>query len=105
MVFGWRHVGYVLAGLAAVLLICAIDLRCSGDPAVGSAAAHVREELQEGRRERSAQDIESLSVLARDLRVMAKRYVEQGETRKAHRAIGAAQELDKRIQALMKKDR
>lgn len=102
MTFGWRHVGYVLAGLAAVLLIGVIDLRCSGDPRPGSAAAHIRSELQEGRQERRVQDVESLSIMARDLRVLAKRYVEQGETRKAHRAIGAAQELDKRIQSLKK---
>ena len=64
----------------------------------------VKGEIEAGRREQRVRQAEELAKLARDMRALAKRYVEQGETRKAHRAIGAAQELDRKIRELRGED-
>lgn len=98
---GWKGVGIVVAVLAAVVAFSIFDLSCNrGSPAPGSAGAYVRNEIAEGKRQYRILEIEKLSTLARDLRVLAKRYVEQGDKKKAQRAVGAAQELDRRIEDL-----
>lgn len=96
----WRTLAVMLGILALVIGLCALNLRCAGDPGPGSTVVRVRDELQEARRARRIQEADNLSVMARDLRVLARRYLDEGDKKKAQRAIGAAQELDKRIQAL-----
>jgi len=91
----------VILALAAVVGVCAVNLRCNGGPEPGSAVVRIRDDLREGRRAQRMQEADSLAVTARDLRVLAQRYLKQGDKKKAQRAIGAAQELDKRIHELM----
>jgi len=98
---GWKGIGIVAAVLAAVVLLSVLDLRCKrGDPAPGSAGAYVKNEIAEGKSQYKIMKIEELATLARTMRVLARRYVEQGDKKKAQRAIGAAQELDRKIEKL-----
>jgi len=78
----------VLCGLAVILAVCL----WRGEPARATLTA-------EEKAARMA-NAEELADLARNFRALAKRYTEAGEKRKAHRAIGAAQELDRKIKDL-----
>lgn len=100
MLRSWKTVFAIMAILAAVVAICVVDLRCSGEPEKGTVAARVCEEIAVGRQELRNARADELAVLARNLRVLARRYVEQGDKKKAQRAIGAAQELDRKIDEL-----
>ena len=100
MFFNWRGAALVLAAIGVAVGLCALDLSCSGKPSGESTIARVKGELAAGRKERRNLEAENLAKLARDMRVLAQRYLEKGDKRKAQRAIGAAQELDRKIQAL-----
>ena len=101
MFFNVKGALLVLGALAVVAGLCALDLCCSsGGKAKIPSMERVKGEIEAGRREQRVLQAEELAKLARDTRALAKRYVEQGETRKAHRAIGAAQELDRKIREL-----
>jgi len=89
-----------MAILAVVAVIGAVDLRCSGASEKGTPMTRVSEEIAAGKKEFRNLQADDLAVLARDLRILARRYVEQGDKKKAQRAIGAAQELDKKIAEL-----
>ena len=101
MFFNWKGVTIALSVLAAVIGLCAIDLRCSGGLGSDSHIVRMKGEWNEGKKAMRQQEAENLAHLARDLRVLAKRYKENGESKKAQRAIGAAQELDKKIARLL----
>ena len=101
MFFNWKGIMFVLGAIAVVVGLCALDLCCSsGGKEKIPSLERVKGEIEAGRREQRVLQAEELAKLARDMRALAKRYVEQGETRKAHRAIGAAQELDRKIREL-----
>jgi len=88
---------------AAVVVVAGLGLfwLCHGGKlAEGSTVARIQRGIDEGQVEYRKLEIEKLSKLAFDMRVLAKRYVANGEKRKAHRAIGVAQELDKKIKKL-----
>ena len=89
-----------LGVLALIVGFCLLNVRCSGNPMVGSSAARIANEVKAGKAEMRNQEIENLARLASDFRVLAKRYKTQGENKKAQRAIGAAQELDWKIRKL-----
>ena len=101
MFFNWKGAVIVLAVLAAVIGLCAVDLRCSGGLEPDSQIVRMQGEWDEGKKAMRQQEAENLAQLARDLRVLAKRYKENGENKKAQRAIGAAQELDRKIARLL----
>jgi len=101
MFFNWKGASIVLAALAVVVSLCAIDLRCSGDPGPGSDLARIKGDLDAGKKAMKLQEAENLASVARDLRALALRYKAQGEIKKAHRAIGAAQDLDRKIRKLV----
>ena len=103
MFFNWKGIAIVLAAIAAVIGLCAIDLSCSGGRGDVPALARVKGEIKAGRDEQRSLQADELAKLARDMRVLAKRYLEKGEKRKARRAIGAAQELDRKIEELRRK--
>ena len=88
-----------LGVLALIVGFCLLNVRCSGNPMVGS-SARIANEVKAGKAEMRNQEIENLARLASDFRVLAKRYKTQGENKKAQRAIGAAQELDRKIRKL-----
>jgi len=98
--FNWKGIAVVLLVLTAVIGVCALDLRCSGAPGQHSDLARVKGELTAGKKEWRYQEAEKLAAWARDLRTLAQEYKAKGEVRKAHRAIGAAQELDRKIKKL-----
>ena len=102
MFFNWKGAAIVLAVLAAAIGLCAVDLRCSGGLGPDSQIVRMKGEWDEGKKAMRQQEAENLAQLARDLRVLAKRYKENGENKKAQRAIGAAQELDKKIARLLR---
>ena len=101
MFFNWKGAAIVLAVLAAVIGLCAVDLRCSGGLGPDSHIVRMKGEWDEGKKAMRQQEAENLAQLARDLRALARRYKENGENKKAQRAIGAAQELDKKIVRLL----
>ena len=89
--------------MAVVVGLCALDLHCSGGGEI-PAIARVRDEMEAGRSAQRIQQADELARLARDMRVLAKKYLEQGEGRKARRAFGAAQELERKIMELRGED-
>ena len=103
MFFNWKGITVVLAALTAAILLCAVDLRCSGGPEPGSQVSRIKGEMVAGKTAMRQQEAENLAQVARDLRALAKRYKANGENKKAQRAIGAAQELDKKIAQLLEK--
>ena len=105
MLCNWRGAMIVFAVLAAVFVLCAVDLRCSGGLGQDSQVERMKGELAEGKKAMRQQEAENLAQLARDLRVLARRYKENGENKKAQRAIGAAQELDKKISRLLEEEK
>lgn len=100
MFFDWKGIVMVLAALCAVILLCAVDLRCSARPNEGSTIARVKGELAAGRKEVHARQAEDLTRMVRDMRVMAKKYVKEGDMKNARRAMAAVQELEKKIKLL-----
>lgn len=102
MFFNWRGVAIVLCVLAAVVVLCAIDLRCSGEPAPGSSLARVKVEMAAGKKAMRQQEAENLTQLAHSLCELAHYYKAKGENKKAQRAMGAALELEKKIDRLLK---
>ena len=100
MFFNWRGVVIVLAVITAVIALCTVDLRCSGGLGPGSDIVRMKGEWAAGKKAMRQQEAENLARLARDLRMLARHYKAKGENRKAQRAIGAAQELDKKIARL-----
>lgn len=100
MFFNWKGIAIVLAAIAVVVGLCALDLRCSGGGEEIPVIARARGEIEAGVKEQRILQADELARLARDMRALAKRYVERGENRKAQRAIGAAQELDRKIREL-----
>ena len=102
MFFNWRGAAIVLSVLAAVVALCVLDLRCSGEPAPDSSLAHVKGEMAEGKKAMRQQEAENLTQLARSLCELAHSYKAKGENKKAQRAMGAALELEKKIDRLLK---
>jgi len=94
-----RRVLFILIVVAVVVGLGVIGLHCGG-PSESPAVERVRGEIEVGRKEQRNLQADELAALARDMRLMAQRYLQQGDKQKAQRAIGAAQELDKKIQAL-----
>jgi len=105
MFFSRKGIAIVLAVLAAVIALCAVGFWRDKAPDAHSGAARIKTELAAGKREPRHQEAEKLAVLARDLRALAQRYKANGEDKKAHRAIGAAQELDRKMRKLMEESK
>jgi len=80
--------------LAAAIGFCLVKWR-----GVAAEQAATSERIQEDAEGRKPQDLraDELAALARDMRDLAQRYLKQGDKRKAQRAIGAAQEMDRKI--------
>lgn len=92
-----RVVWIALAVVAAVGALVVVGSRCGGRVAGALSVGCAEGEMAERR-----QEAEKLARVARDLRVLARRYKENGEAKKAQRAVGAAQELDRKIARLLK---
>jgi len=104
MFFNWKGIAIVVVVLTVVGALCALDLCCSGGPTSDSRTVRAKGQMMDGRKAMRRQEAEKLARLARDLRVLARQYKEKGEGKKAHRAIGAAQELDRKIRRLLEED-
>ena len=86
----------ILVGAGVVGGLLALDLRCSRakDEGVPSAVRHVREEMDAGIRENAALHEEQRAEQLRILRVMARRYVEEGKSAEARKVFAAIAELE-----------
>ena len=104
MFFNWKGAAVVLGILAAVTVLCAVDLRCSGELGTDSTVVRIKDELAAGKKAKRQLEADNLARLARDMCTLAHRYKEQGENRKAQRAMGAALELEKKIKRLLEEE-
>lgn len=97
MFVDWRGVAIVLAVLAAVCVLCAIDLSCSGsrDPDV---LQRVKSEMKSGRQEMSVLRREQLAEQLRDLRVLNKRLVQLGEKERSREVTLLILDLERQYQ-------
>jgi len=94
-----KRVLFILIVGAVVVGLGVVGLRCGG-PSESPAVERVKGEIAAGRQEQRNLQADELAALARDMRLMAQRYLQQGDKKKSQRAIGAAQELDKKISEL-----
>lgn len=94
-----KRVLFILIVVAVVVGLGVVGLHC-GSPAECPAVDRVKGEIEAGRKEQRNLQADELAALARDMRIMAQRYLRQGDKKKAQRAVGAAQELDKKIREL-----
>jgi len=92
----WRCVGVIAGVMSVVILFAVVDLRCRGS----ASDSRVAREMMAGKQAQRERQAEDLAQMARDLRILAVRYREKGEKKKAYHALSAAQELDKKIKLL-----
>lgn len=95
-----RGVTIVLAVIAAVVALCVLDLSCGRGASKDSTIVRVKGELAAGMKEHRTMQADDLALVARDMRVMAKRHLAKGEKRKAEEALKTAEELDRKVEAL-----
>ncbi len=92
-----RAVKWILLAILAAAGLCALDIHCSNakDAETGAGTfARVKDELDAGRRELGNLRKEQLAEELRRLRVLAKRLVANGETKRARAVLSAIQELE-----------
>ena len=98
MFFNVRGFYWTMAALALVIVLCAIDLRCSSGTREGvadiGAIAHVRNEIAAGKQQAAFQREENRNLQIRDLRVMVRRLVKEGRHAEARKMMAAIQELE-----------
>ena len=99
MFVNWQGVKIVLAVLAVVLALCALDLCCSSekDPAV---LAHVKHEVDAGRRESAIMRRDQIGEHLRDLRALNRRLVEQGDLRRSREVTRMIIDLERQYEKL-----
>lgn len=100
MFFNMKGTMIVLAVMAIVMALCALDLCCGGKPSGVSAVSRVKTEMSAGIKEMRNRQADDLAKVASDMRVLARRYAEKGDKKQAQRAINAALELDRNIERL-----
>lgn len=90
----------VLAALLVVALLCAIDLKCSGDGNGPSVMARIKGELASGRKANAERMRESIAIQLRDLRALNKRLVKEGDMKQSRRVTAAIIELEKQYESI-----
>ena len=104
MFFNYRGTGWVLFAILVVVLLCVLDLRCSflrdekrakesDAPQVG-AIAHVKGEMSAGLEALAQQREEQRNEQLRTLRVMAKRFADKGDHKRARATIGLIMQIE-----------
>jgi len=99
--FNVRGIVITLAAIAAVALLCMLDVHCSNvrdrrakeQPSPG-VVSRVKGELAAGAKEFAQLRADQLNAQLRDLRILAKHFVEKGENRRARATIALIQELE-----------
>lgn len=99
MLVDWRGVAIVLAVLAAVGVLCAIDLSCTSGREPG-VLTHVKAEARSGKREFASLKRDELAEQLRGLRVLNKRLAEQGELTRVREVTRLIIDLEKQYQRL-----
>jgi len=99
MLVDWRGVKIVLTVLAAVAVLCVIDLSCtsSRDPGV---LARVKDELKVGRREMTVLRRDQVAEQLNSLRVLNKELVRKGELRRSRELTRLIVDLERQYQHL-----
>lgn len=109
MFFNVNGIKWTLLAIAVVVLLCALDVHCSNvrdekrKATVGGSIAHVKDEWKAGQHEFALQRAEQINAQLRDLRIMAKHFVKNGETKRARATIALIQELEQQQKRLQKK--
>lgn len=99
MLVDWRGVSIALAVLVAVGLLCALDLHCTSDQGP-DVLAHVKGEMMSGRHEALILRRDQIAEQLRDMRVLNKRLVEQGEGKRSRELTRMIIELEKQFQRI-----
>ena len=99
MFVNWQGVKVVLAALAVVMALCALDLCCSSekDPAV---LAHVKHEVDAGRRESAIMRRDQIGEHLRDLRALNRRLVEQGDLKRSREVTRMIIDLERQYEQI-----
>ena len=104
MFVDWRGVATAVAVLAVIVLLGALDLSCTSDrgPAV---LDRVKAEAQSGRQEFATLRREQVAEQLRDMRILNKRLVEQGELERSRELTRLIVDLERQYQRLDAKAR
>lgn len=103
MFFNVKGILWTLGAIALAVVLCAIDLNCSGsvaDAPAQTTIGRIRGEISAGRREMSLNRADALNVQIRDLRVMARRMVKEGRAAEARPLFATIAELEKQAEAM-----
>ena len=99
MLVDWRGVAIALAVLAAVGVLCAIDISCTSgrEPDV---LTRVKGELKSGRREMAAIRRDQLAEQLRDLSMLQYMLTEKGELERAREVARLIAEIEEQCRRL-----
>ncbi len=106
MFFDVNGIKWTIAAILVVVLLCVLDLRCSGGGEDGEPSAapnvisRVKGEVQAGKREYASMRAEQLEEQLRGLRVMAKKLVREGKTTEARSVILTIQDMERDVKRL-----
>ncbi|MGN0847457.1 MAG: hypothetical protein ACI4RA_08760 [Kiritimatiellia bacterium] len=104
MFFNMRGTYWTLLTILLVVLVCIVDLRCSTarderarerNSLQFGALAHVKDEMSAGKQAWNQQREAQLNEQLRTFRVMAKRFAEAGQHRRARATIALILELER----------
>ncbi len=103
MFFNTRGISWTLLAILGVALVCIIDLKCSfmrddkerEDTTPAGALARVKSEMSAGKDAWNQMREEQLNEQLRTFRVMAKRFVETGQHKRARATIALIQEIER----------
>jgi len=99
MIVDWRGVTIVLAVLAAVGVLCAIDLSCTSNRAPG-VIERVQGELKSGRKEMAIKRRDEVAEQLRGLRALNRQLVREGELRRSRELTRLIVELEQQYRRL-----
>ncbi len=106
MFFNFRGAGWVLLVILLVAFVCLLDLKCSfmrderdrvdaAQPPPSGALARVKGEMSAGKEAWNQMREEQLNEQLRTFRVMAKRFAETGQHKRAQALVSLIQEIER----------
>ena len=89
-----KGVMITLAAIAAVVLVCALDVKCSGSARDAGVMARISSELKAGRKASAENRRDSIAAQLRVLRALNKKLVREGNVKQSRRVTAAILELE-----------